>query len=664
MLYSATGNAWINPEVITISFMPDGTNMGGPVSNLQGKFNSNANLAGKWEQQFLQAAQTWAEQTNINFVVVPDDGTAMGGGADQEGAPDFGDIRIGGYNFGSSTLAWSYQPPSVNNFSLAGDIEINTGMTWNIGQTYDLFTVAAHEFGHALGLGEGTVSGSMMYPTYQGKKAALAADDIAGIQSIYDGPRQSDAYLGLNSTMPTAANLDGQINPSTLTGLAYNLDIAGPGQAEFFSVDAPAGTNGTMNLTVQSLGLSLLAPKVTVYASDMLTVVGSAAGQDTNDGSMLNVSIPNAVAGQRYYIEVQGADNTAFGTGDYALGLGFNGTTPPTESSPIIAYANGTPLHSGGGAAQQGNANGGMIGAPPAILGISPDTGASSNDGITDANRINISGVAPGGETITMYNNGTPIGTTVANSNGNWTFNNTGTALPDGTYVFSATATDPNGNVSGLSMPYGVTIDTTPPQPPAITGISPGMEIGITLTTTSSTPTLFGTAQPYTQVTLYSGTYVVGTATANGNGDWDFAYGSISPSVGVAYGITARATDIAGNVSNSSATYLATVVYLPLFAPSATVSSASLAASSILGTNADGSFNTTATPTVSGTASSNSQVAVFEDGIIIGMASANSAGNWSFTSPALTSGRHRLTFEAVNLLGLFSAVADPITIQV
>ena len=55
---------------------------------------------------------------------------------------------------------------------------------------------------------------------------------------------------------------------------------------------------------------------------------------------------------------------------------------------------------------------------------------------------------------------------------------------------------------------------------------------------------------------------------------------------------------------------------------------------------------------------------MFEDGVIIGMASVNSAGNWSFTSPALTSGRHRLTFEAVNLLGIFSVAADPMIIQV
>ena len=35
VLYSATGNAWMNPAVITISFMPDGTNLGGATSNLQ-----------------------------------------------------------------------------------------------------------------------------------------------------------------------------------------------------------------------------------------------------------------------------------------------------------------------------------------------------------------------------------------------------------------------------------------------------------------------------------------------------------------------------------------------------------------------------------------------------------------------------------------------------
>ena len=65
VLYSATGNAWMNPAVVTISFMPDGTNLGGNVSNLQSTFNSNAGLKG-WQNVILQAAQVWAQQTNLN----------------------------------------------------------------------------------------------------------------------------------------------------------------------------------------------------------------------------------------------------------------------------------------------------------------------------------------------------------------------------------------------------------------------------------------------------------------------------------------------------------------------------------------------------------------------------------------------------------------------
>ncbi len=180
-------------------------------------------------------------------------------------------------------------------------------MTYNINSTYDLFTVAAHEFGHALGLGESSTSGAnIMYPTYTGQKTTLAADDIAGIQSIYSAsrPRTKDVYLGLNSTISTAASLDSQINTTTLTALAYNLDIATAGQTEFFRVDAPAGTSGKFEVTAQSLGLSLLSPEMTVYAANMTTVLGSANGVGQY-GTNLSVTVPNATAGERFYVEVQ-----------------------------------------------------------------------------------------------------------------------------------------------------------------------------------------------------------------------------------------------------------------------------------------------------------------------------------------------------------------------
>ncbi len=672
VLYSNTGNAWMNPEVITISFVPDGTNLGGVTSNLQGTFNGNANLDGRWENVILQAAQLWAQQTNINFEVVSDDGAASGGGADQEGDPDFGDIRIGGYNFGNSTLAYTCYPPSVNNFSVAGDIDFNTGMPFNIGSTYDLFTVAAHEFGHALGLGESSTSGlDVMYPTYDGAKTALASDDIAGIRNIYSSnlPRSTDTYLGSNSTISAASNLDSTINMSTFTALEYNLDIATAGQKEFFSVDVPSGTSGLFEVTAQSLGLSLLDPGLTVYASNMTTVLGAATGTGYS-GSAPTVPLTGVTAGERLYIEVQGANTTQIGTGDYALGMSFNAAAvPPTEPSPVIAYPNGTPLHGGGGSPNQVNSTDDVAyDAAPTVTCISPDTGSSDSDGITDVNRIVIKGIAANNETVNVYIDGVLVGQTTANAEGNWSFDNTGTALADGTYILTATSIDCEGAVSPSSYPYGITIDTTPPSAPIIAGVVDGTLLGstggtVTDSTTDSTPVLYGTAQPYSYVAIYQGSTQVGTVGADSSGDWDWSVND-ALSLGVSYSFTAQATDVAGNVSILSAARVVIPVQPPTSAPAASVSAAFLSIGSILGINVDGSFNTTATPTITGLATPNSEVAVLDDGVIIGVALVNSMGSWSFSAPTLSAGRQVLTFEAVNQLGNISSPSHPITIMV
>jgi Matrixin len=359
VLYGATGTAWPNPQIITISFMPDGTQIGGNyTSNLFSTFNNSPSLAGKWQNIILQAAQEWAQQTNINLTVVPDDGAPQGSGPDMQGDPGFGDIRIGGFNFGSGNppLALTYLPPQDNNFSVAGDVAFNTGEPFHNGTTYDLFTVAMHEIGHALGLGESRVIGSVMYGNYSGTMKHLASDDIAGIRAIYsvNAPRSPDAYNSngaSNGTLSAASSINSLVNASTLTALVPNLDISTAGQQEWFSFTAPAGSSGTMELSAQSSGLSLLAPKITVYSSDGSTVLATASGEGQYTGSTQTVSVPNVVAGNTYYVMVQGADTTQMGTGDYALGVNFNGGTPPTEASPTVAVPDGNPEHIGGGEA-------------------------------------------------------------------------------------------------------------------------------------------------------------------------------------------------------------------------------------------------------------------------------------------------------------------------
>eukprot|EP00069_Balaena_mysticetus_P009528 bmy_06251T0 len=56
-------------------------------------------------------------------------------------------------------------------------------------QGYSLFLVAAHEFGHALGLDHSSVPEALMYPMYSfTEKHPLHKDDVQGIQHLY-GPR-------------------------------------------------------------------------------------------------------------------------------------------------------------------------------------------------------------------------------------------------------------------------------------------------------------------------------------------------------------------------------------------------------------------------------------------------------------------------------------------
>lgn len=96
-----------------------------------------------------------------------------------------------GYPFDGpgNVLAHAFYP--FNPDPIRGDSHFDDAENWTVtvpGTGFDLVTVAAHEFGHALGLRHSADSSALMYWAYQGPRRYLSSDDIQGIQSLYGGP--------------------------------------------------------------------------------------------------------------------------------------------------------------------------------------------------------------------------------------------------------------------------------------------------------------------------------------------------------------------------------------------------------------------------------------------------------------------------------------------
>ena len=87
--YAVSGNAWTHPELISLSFVPDGTTWasGPKLSNMFSSFDGQFTSTAEWQHQILLAAQVWAEQANLNFTVLSDNGQTTGQGINQFGAP-------------------------------------------------------------------------------------------------------------------------------------------------------------------------------------------------------------------------------------------------------------------------------------------------------------------------------------------------------------------------------------------------------------------------------------------------------------------------------------------------------------------------------------------------------------------------------------------------
>ena len=101
--------------------------------------------------------------------------------------------------------------------------------------------------------------------------------------------------------------------------------------------------------------------------------------------------------------------------------------------------------------------------AAPLLQSVSEDLGPLPDDEVTADNSLLFKGTAEAFSTVELIESGNSLGQTTANAAGNWELDHTSSALPEGTYTFTATATDRAGNKGNTSAAFPVTIDLTPP---------------------------------------------------------------------------------------------------------------------------------------------------------------------------------------------------------
>ena len=436
LLYSALGDQWTYSSRITFSLMPDGTSVGGVPSTLFQTLNANYPTA-SWKQQIEYAASQWENVTNANLAMVSDQGEAVAVAGNQQDDPRFGDIRIGAIPLAAGTLAVTFLPPPANGGTDAGDILLNSNVNWRIGSNYDLMTVVEHEFGHALGLGDvssPSLSSDVMYGTYTGIKTSLASDDIAGVQSIY-GTRQYDQFNTggqRDITYMTATNINSFVNNAQIA--IPGLDITTAGDTEWFYVNVPSTTTGTMSVTVQSSNLSSLSPKIQVYNSSLGLV-----GQASTVGAMgATVSVSTTVqAGQGYYFKVLAAGGPG-PVGGYGLLVNFGSGQQSPISPPNTVVAQQP---------DQGGGTANLLTSAHGPIGFGGNSGSFTSIG------------AIGGWTLGMTVAIAPVGGSgsiaTAQTNGSAVFSAIGT-----TFDPNALATTQNTMTASLGQSSAVTMMT------------------------------------------------------------------------------------------------------------------------------------------------------------------------------------------------------------
>jgi len=174
-----------------------------------------------------------------------------------------------------------------------------------------------------------------MYDSYVGPRAGLSAQDVADVQSLY-GLRSPDLFNRIysNHSFSTAAPIY-----NTPSQLAFEADISKLGEADYYKITTPlTALLGTWTVKVQTSGLSLLVPSVSVYDASHHLLKSAVASNPLNGD--LSITISSALPLSTYYIKVTDATSSVFGIGSYRVYLSYHNLVTTLESNVLFPLVN------------------------------------------------------------------------------------------------------------------------------------------------------------------------------------------------------------------------------------------------------------------------------------------------------------------------------------
>ncbi|MBX9701944.1 MAG: hypothetical protein K2X74_21090, partial [Acetobacteraceae bacterium] len=564
----------------------------------------------------------------------------------RDGATVLGSVTAdgaGGWSFTTGVLAEGARSFTATATDVAGNVSVAsatyavtidttppaapaiTGATDNVGSIQGAVGNGGRSDDTTLTLAGTAESGSLVTIRDGGTAIGTAVANGTGAWSFTTGALANGSRVFTATATDSAGNLSG-----ASAGYTVVVDTTAPTAPLILGATDDAGTvtgavaNGgrTDDATLALSGTAEAGSTVTLR--DGATVVGSAIANGSGAWSLTTAALAEGTRSLTA-TATDAAGNASGASAAFAVTID---TTPPTAPA-ISAVTDGA----------------GSI------------TGTVAHGGRTDDTTLSLSGTAEAGSTVTVRDGATVVGSAIATAGGTWSL--TTVALAEGARSLTATATDAAGNASGASAAFAVTIDTTPPAAPAITAVTDnaGAITGAVAPgglTDDATPTLSGTAEAGSTVTIRDGATVLGTTTADGAGAWSFTPAVLAEG---ARSFTATATDHAGNVSAASAARTLTIASAAPGTP--VITGVTDDVGSITGSVANGGRSNDPTLLVTGTAEAGSTVTIRDGATVLGTTSADAAGAWSFTTPALADGARSLTATASNAAGAVSSASTP-----